>query len=224
MNTQAQKQYPNPKEHPFNGIYGPVFDDNSKVLILGSFPPINTSEKDGFYYGAKNNVFWLILGTLFNDNNLSKKLRDEKRAFLLNNKIALWDIWASCYKKDPRLGSDDNIIADKSRPVNLTKILEMAKIQKIFTTIGGSESSKNESDRRGGNFKKWKIEKWLWDGENYSGKKYGGYREYFPHCKNVSEMVTPLYSTSPRGIQTKRVTYEQILNDYEQIKKALEKQ
>lgn len=208
---------PNPRKHPFK----PVFDEKSRVLILGSFPPINTSEKDGFYYAAKNNVFWLILGTLFNDKDLSEKSMDEKRNFLLDKKIALWDIWAYCYKKDPKSGSDSGIIADKSQPVDLTELFEVAKIQKIFTTIGGSETSKSP---RGNKFKEWKIDKWLWEGVKYGEKKYGGYAKYFSHCKNISEMITPLYSTSSRGIQTKRVTYEQILNDYEKIKKALEKQ
>ena len=207
----AQNTYPNPRKHPFTEMgYGPIFDEKSKVLILGSFPPINTSEKNGFYYGAKNNKFWFVLGLLFDDPNLQDKTRDEKAEFLCDKKIALWDIWASCYKKDPKNGSDGGIIADKSQPVDLTELFEKAKIQKIFTTI----------DK--GCFKTWRIEDWLWDGVKYGEKKYGGYAKYFSHCKTKSEIVVSLYSTSFRSRYAKQNGCPKLLADYRQIKEIVE--
>ena len=187
----------NAQKHPF----APVFDENSKVLILGSFPPINTSQKNEFYYGGTSNVFWKVLGEVFQTPNLADKSIADKKGFLLKNKIALWDIWALCCKKDHTSASDKGIIAKESKKVDLSELLKAAKIQKVFTTI----------DK--GCFKTWHIEDWLWD----------EYRTYFPHCKSKGEIVVSLFSTSPRGIQTKRVTYEQIRDDYKQIAEILKK-
>lgn len=193
----------NAKKHPF----APVFDGDSKVLILGSFPSQNSIEA-GFYYGDLSNRFWDILGELFDESGLKGKSKDDKIAFLKSNHIALWDIWGYCYKNPQDSASDDSIVASESRFVDLSEILRAAKIQKIFTTIGGSE---NSADSRGGHFKKWSVEKWLWD----------NYAKYFSHCKDSHQIVCPLYSTSP--LSKLRVSDEKMLNDYGQIKEILEK-
>lgn len=191
----------NAKKHPS----APVFDGNSKVLILGSFPSPSSIEA-GFYYGDSSNRFWNILGALFGDSDLKSKSKDDKIAFLKSNHIALWDIWGHCYKNPQDSASDDSIVASESKFVDLSEILRAAKIQKIFTTIGGSE---NSTDSRGGHFKKWGVEKWLWD----------NYAKYFPHCKDSRQIVCPLYSTSP--LTNLSVSDEKILNDYKQIKESL---
>ena len=46
--------------------FDPVFDKNSKVLILGSFPSVKSRE-EGFYYGNKNNRFWRMLSSVYHD-------------------------------------------------------------------------------------------------------------------------------------------------------------
>lgn len=72
----------------FNG-FEPVFDKNSRVLILGSFPSIKSREQ-GFYYGNKQNRFWRMLEKVFNekiDNDISAK-----KQFLFNHNIALFDV------------------------------------------------------------------------------------------------------------------------------------
>lgn len=72
----------------FNG-FDPVFDKNSKVLILGSFPSVKSREY-GFYYGNKQNRFWKMLEYVFNE-----KIEDDinfKKQFLLTHKIALFDV------------------------------------------------------------------------------------------------------------------------------------
>ena len=110
MNAQIQGHHPKAEQHPFTKMgYGPIFDEKLKVLILGSFPS-ESSKTAGFYYGDKNNQFWIVLGDLLDNPNLAEQSKDEKRAFLLKNKIALWDIWAYCYKKDGSKKSDDNLI------------------------------------------------------------------------------------------------------------------
>ncbi len=183
----------NAQKHPF----APVFDENSKVLILGSFPPLSTSQKNEFYYGGTSNVFWRVLGEVFQTPNLADKSIADKKSFLLKNKIALWDIWALCCKKDPTSASDKGIIAKESKKVDLSEILKGAKIQKIFTTIGTAS------------YEKWGVAKWLW----------GEYDSYFPHCKGVGEFVVPLCSTSGAA----RFSYEELIEKqgYKQIAEIL---
>ncbi|TKX31804.1 DNA-deoxyinosine glycosylase [Campylobacter estrildidarum] len=103
----------------------PFFDKNSKILILGSFPSIQ-SRKDGFYYQHPRNRFWPIFEILF-----SVKLSNikEQKKFLKNQKIALWDILQSCKIKN----SDDKTISyAKANDLNI--IFNHAKIEHIFTT------------------------------------------------------------------------------------------
>ncbi len=78
--------------HPFL----PVVNEDSKVLILGSFPSV-VSRKNNFYYGNKNNRFYKILNSLFNlDYDLNLKSNEFKKEFLLEHKIALFDVVKSC--------------------------------------------------------------------------------------------------------------------------------
>ncbi len=55
----------------------PIYNKNSKILVLGSMPSI-TSRKNNFYYANKNNRFWKIINILFN-TNLNTKI--EKKTF-----------------------------------------------------------------------------------------------------------------------------------------------
>ena len=70
--------------HPLD----PVFDQNARVLILGSFPSVRSREV-GFYYGHPQNRFWKVLAAVC-DAPVPASI-DEKKAFLLANGIALWD-------------------------------------------------------------------------------------------------------------------------------------
>lgn len=149
------------------------------------------------------------MGALFGDSDLKSKSKDDKIAFLKSNHIALWDIWGYCYKNPQNSSNDNDILPEPdSKFVDLSEILRAAKIQKIFTTIGGS---KNSTKPRGENFKKWGVEKWLWD----------NYAKYFSQCKDSRQIVCPLYSTSP--LTNLSVSDEKMLNDYGQIKEILEK-
>ncbi|MBC5857491.1 DNA-deoxyinosine glycosylase [Campylobacter jejuni] len=107
--------------HPFE----PLFDKDSKILILGSFPSIK-SRQDGFYYQHPRNRFWPILETLF---DVKLENITQQQAFLRKKHIALWDVLQSCKIKN----SDDKTIScAKANDLNL--ILSQAKIQAIFTT------------------------------------------------------------------------------------------
>ncbi len=75
-------------KHPFQPI---VFND-SKVLILGSFPSID-SFKNSFYYAHPRNQFWKILSTV---TNYPINNQDQKIWLLKESKLALWDMVANC--------------------------------------------------------------------------------------------------------------------------------
>lgn len=65
-----------------------VFDRECRVLILGSFPSVK-SRAQRFYYGNKQNKFWKVLETIFDE-----KIENETQAkidFLLKHHIALFD-------------------------------------------------------------------------------------------------------------------------------------
>ncbi len=73
--------------------FAPVYDEKSRVLILGSFPSVKSREI-GFYYGNPQNKFWRTVCGFFGEE--VPQTVGEKRTFLLRRKIALWDVIASC--------------------------------------------------------------------------------------------------------------------------------
>jgi len=114
--------------HPFE----PVFDENSKILILGSFPSVKSRE-DAFFYGHPRNRFWPLMAALFGGD--IPRSRDEKTALLLRNGVALWDVVASCEVE----GSADSTIKNVV-PVDLQPIFEKTDILRIF--VNGSTAMK----------------------------------------------------------------------------------
>ena len=73
--------------------FAPVFDEKSRVLILGSFPSVK-SRAVGFYYGNPQNKFWRTLGAFFHEE--PPKEADGRRAYVLKHGVALWDVVLSC--------------------------------------------------------------------------------------------------------------------------------
>lgn len=104
--------------------FEPIFDKNSKILILGSFPSV-ISRKNQFYYANPQNRFWKMLFQIF-DEPIDPSI-DQKKAFLSAHHIALWDIVQSCEIK----GSQDSKIQNTS-VVDLSIILDYAPIQLIL--------------------------------------------------------------------------------------------
>ena len=102
----------------------PVFDERSRILILGSFPSVKSRET-GFFYGHPQNRFWKVLAEVFNDP--VPVSIEEKRSFLLKNHIAVWDVIHSCDIE----GSSDSSIRNVE-PNDLRKILKRAKIKAIY--------------------------------------------------------------------------------------------
>jgi len=104
----------------------PVFNANSRVLILGTMPSPR-SRKEGFYYGHPQNRFWRVLADVFREDIPSDN--QAKIAFLLHHHIALWDVLQSCTIE----GADDNSIRDPA--INdLDIIISSADIRAVFTT------------------------------------------------------------------------------------------
>lgn len=107
-------------DHPFD----PIFDENSEILILGSFPSA-VSRQQNFYYANRFNRFWPLMSALFEE-----EITDRKE-FCLRHHIALWDVIGSCRIE----GSSDASIRDVS--VNdIHELLGKTKIKAVFTTGG----------------------------------------------------------------------------------------
>lgn len=104
--------------------FAPVFDKDSKVLILGSFPSVKSRQID-FYYGNKQNRFWKMLCGYFAEE-IPESI-EHKKAFLYRRNIALWDMVTAC----EIVGSSDASIKN-AEIVNLDEILTIAKIEKIL--------------------------------------------------------------------------------------------
>lgn len=106
--------------HPIS----PVYDKDSKVLILGSFPSVRSRE-EGFFYGHPQNRFWKVASKVFGEEIPGTVA--EKKAFLLRNHIALWDVIGSCEIE----GSSDSSIRNVT--VNdISVILKTADIRAIY--------------------------------------------------------------------------------------------
>ncbi|MBQ8136637.1 MAG: DNA-deoxyinosine glycosylase [Clostridia bacterium] len=105
--------------HPF----APLFDENSRVLILGSFPSVKSRDQR-FYYGHPQNRFWKVLAALYH-RDVPESI-PEKRALILENSLALWDSIAAC----EITGSSDASIRN-AKPNDLQVILGHAPIRLI---------------------------------------------------------------------------------------------
>ena len=110
----------------------PVYDANSRVLILGSFPSVKSREQ-AFFYGHPQNRFWKVLAAVF-ECDLPQTV-SEKKSFLLQNRIALWDVIASCEIE----GSADHTIKNV-QPNDIRIILNAAHIEGIF--VNGKTAEK----------------------------------------------------------------------------------
>ncbi|MBR3364399.1 MAG: DNA-deoxyinosine glycosylase [Solobacterium sp.] len=102
--------------------FGPVYDSESRILILGSFPSV-VSRRMNFYYANPGNRFWRLLADLFGE-----EINDRKQ-FCLDHHIALWDVIASCRIH----GSSDASITDV-KVNDIQSIVDQSRIKTVFTT------------------------------------------------------------------------------------------
>lgn len=106
--------------------FGPLFDRDSRVLVLGTIPSPKSREQ-GFYYGHPRNRFWSVLAQVFEET--APISIEEKKSLALRHHVALWDVLASCTIR----GAEDASIRD-AVPNDLNVILSQADICAIFAT------------------------------------------------------------------------------------------
>lgn len=124
----ADAPVPAPVSHPIP----PVFDAHSRVLILGSFPSVQ-SRGEGFYYAHPQNRFWRVLAGVYGADVPASV--PEKVQFLLSRGLALWDVIASCRI----VGSSDSSVLDVI-PNDLSCIFSVAPIERVL--IGGQVAAR----------------------------------------------------------------------------------
>ena len=100
----------------------PLFDSESRILILGSFPSVKSREVS-FYYANPTNRFWPVLAAVYGEEI------EDRAAFCHRHHIALWDVIASCDIH----ASDDSSIRNVTCN-NIPPLIEKTKVQRIFTT------------------------------------------------------------------------------------------
>lgn len=113
----------------------PVWNSESRVLILGTMPSPKSREA-GFFYMHPQNRFWKVLPAVFgeelsypNNSPECEAAISERRDFLLRHHIALWDVLASCEIS----GAADSSIKN-ARPNDFSEILSLSKIKHVFCT------------------------------------------------------------------------------------------
>ncbi len=111
-------------EHGFD----PVYDARSRVLVLGSFPSV-LSRANEFYYGNPQNRFWRVIAAC--EGCDAPETVTEKRAFLLDHGIALWDVIAECDIKGSSDASIKNVVENR-----VDKVLADAPITTVICNGG----------------------------------------------------------------------------------------
>ncbi len=114
-NLVAQRQV-----HPIP----PLFSERSEILILGSFPSV-MSRNEAFFYAHPQNRFWKTVAAVFAapvPGNL-----EQKKELILQNRLALWDVIASC----EITGSSDSSVRHVT-PTDLSVIFASAPIRRVF--------------------------------------------------------------------------------------------
>lgn len=106
--------------------FGAFFDENSKILILGTIPSPKSREM-GFYYGHPRNRFWKLMAEILQEP--FPESVEERKDFLAKHGIALWDVLASCEIS----GASDSSIRN-AVPNDMNVIFKRADIKAVFTT------------------------------------------------------------------------------------------
>lgn len=111
-------------QHAEHG-FGPVYDKESCILILGSFPSVKSREQ-AFYYGHPQNRFWKVLAAL--EKTEVPQTVEEKKVWLHAHHIAVYDVIEACDIEGSSDSSIRNVI-----PADIGTILTESKVKHIFT-------------------------------------------------------------------------------------------
>ncbi len=113
-----------PYEHIKHEI-APVFDEHSRILILGTLPSAKSRENK-FFYGHPQNRFWKVLAQVMKEEKVPVTI-EEKTAFLLRNYIAVGDVIDEC----DIIGASDSSIKNVV-PADVNRILKQTSVKKIY--------------------------------------------------------------------------------------------
>lgn len=109
----------------------PLYNKNSIILILGSFPSVKSREAM-FFYGHPQNRFWKVIAALLKEP--VPQSVEEKRELLLNHRIAVWDVIQSCEIKGSSDSSIKNVV-----PNDFLPILKSSNIKTIYANGATAE-------------------------------------------------------------------------------------
>lgn len=110
--------------------FEPVYDEHSRVLVLGTFPSVKSRENN-FYYGHPQNRFWKVIAAV-TESEVPETM-EEKKELLLSNQIAVWDVIKSC----DIIGSSDSSIKN----VVANDIAGLLKITNIKTIVANGATA-----------------------------------------------------------------------------------
>ena len=110
-------------ERPFESgmrlhCFPPVIDRNTRIVILGSFPGIQSLKRKQ-YYANPQNQFWRLVGASIGED-LAHVAYNKRLALLRSHGIGLWDVHASCQRE----GSVDGNIRKPTK--NYLKLLQLS--------------------------------------------------------------------------------------------------
>lgn len=114
--------------HPVEAL----FNENSEILILGTFPSVKSREAK-FFYGHPQNRFWRVMARLC-DADIPQTVEDKKK-LILDNHFALWDVIHSCDVEGSADSSIKNVV-----PNDISVILKNSKVSRIFVNGKKAES------------------------------------------------------------------------------------
>lgn len=106
--------------HPF----GPLYNEESTILILGSLPSVKSREQQ-FFYGHPQNRYWKLIARLFDEPEPTTI--EEKKTMVLKYRIAMWDTIYSCDIKGSSDSSIKNVV-----PTDLKTIVDNSKVTRVF--------------------------------------------------------------------------------------------
>ena len=112
--------------------FAPVYDGDSRILILGSLPSVKSREQ-GFYYGHARNRFWPMLAAVYREP-VPQTIPD-KKALLLRHGLAVYDVIESC----EICGSSDSSIRNV-KAADIRAIMEASRIERIL--VNGRTAAK----------------------------------------------------------------------------------